>query len=167
MNTFAVLQLVRRYRKVAFYTVWIEGEPASLFRQFDEAHQGPEYQLDLQTFYYWIKKIGNEEGAKEKFFRFEAAGKGDARALPPPAELRGPKSKLRLYCMRCSDRVVILFSGAVKTTRRPQDCPNVQRHFRLANKLCVAIQDAYRDGDICEDAMQPGLLFRETFKIIL
>ena len=77
------------------------------------------YQKDLQKIVYWLNKIGQESGALERYFRPE---KG-AKALPIYV------SKLRLYCIRVSDDVLILGNGGVKTTQKVQDSPDCYPAF--------------------------------------
>ncbi|GJM32389.1 MAG: hypothetical protein DHS20C18_13900 [Saprospiraceae bacterium] len=107
----------------------------------------------------WLSKLGEEIGADARYFRFEAARGGDARALPPPARYIHVDCRLRLYCMHINKRVVILFNGGVKTAAKAQNCDNVKPHFFLANKLTQAIDQAIRNGDIRYDERTNDLIF--------
>jgi hypothetical protein len=148
VNIFATIKVAIRFRKVTYYSVQFEEDDESLFLQFVNKHAGIEYNEQMALIRSWLRKIGEEIGAKEQYFRFEGFRSGDARALPPPARYLDIECNLRLYCMRVSSGAVILFNGAEKTAERAQDCRQVRPHFLLANQLTKAIDLAIKDGDI-------------------
>lgn len=167
MNIFARLEPVVTLKKVSYYTVRIDGAPRNLWEQFLDDHEDDSFTDDLDILRTAMLQIGNHWGAQSRYFRFEANRGGDASALPPyPRFLEGASSNLRLYCMRYSESVVILFSGAVKTTEYAQDCDHVRPHFLQANQICKAIQNAVRDGELSEGA-QGELLFDRDFELII
>ena len=103
-----------------------------------------------------IKRLGNEIGAKQRYF---TRNEKSAQALPPEwSKLQANERKLhvayqhnlRLYCIRLSDEVVILFNGGVKTPGRitAQECKVVRQYFYMANKLCQTIDQALRNKEI-------------------
>lgn len=160
MNKFATIVPAIRFRKVTYYSVQFEEEGESLFLQFVNKHAaGDEYFEDLSLIRSWLRKIGEQIGAQDKYFRFEGARKGDARALPPPAKFIRVDCSLRLYCMRINDRIVILFGGAKKTAEKAQDCDQVRPHLFLANKLTQAIDQAIKDKGIVIDDKHGKLIF--------
>jgi hypothetical protein len=74
-------------------------------------HESTKYQYQLDYIRSWLIKIG-EMGAKEAYFRNEAAQGGEAKALPPNTNLIDIKLSnftLRLYCMRFNANIVFLF----------------------------------------------------------
>lgn len=152
MNNFAAIKSLHFYLKVNYYTVGLENEDGEeyldLFDDFVQRHDTEEHQESLDQIWTWMKNLGKKHGAKEHFFRFEAYGGGDARALPPPAKFLETENQLRLYCMRFDEHNVILFNGGVKTASTAQACENVRSHFIQANRLSRQIYQAYRDGDI-------------------
>ena len=83
------------------------------------------YQKDLTTIIYWLSKIGQESGALERYFRPE---KG-AKALPILS------SRLRLYCIRVSDEILILGNGGIKTSQKVQDSPDAYPSFLTITKI--------------------------------
>jgi len=98
----------------------------------------------------------------------------DTSALPPVGKDRKPhyiengKSKnnnLRLYCLRANENVVFLYSGGLKTTQKAQDCPNVKKHFILANQLTKAIDTAIKDSDIVWNEDYTLIECNEDFKL--
>lgn len=168
MNTFAALQQTVVYRNVGYYSVIMDDQPESLFLQFLNTHSGKHWKDDLDLMRHWMKRIGLDYGAREEYFRPEGFRGGDARALPPPATvLRGRKTNLRLYCMRVSSAVVILFGGAEKTARTAQECPQVRPHFLLANQLSILIHQSFQDGTLTIQSDPRQLSWPENFQLIL
>ena len=89
-----------------------------------------------------------EYGANPDYFRRELA---ESSALPYRNEFRDeywldilPKywdlPQMRLYLWVCGSDVV-LFSGGVKTTNDPKDCPNVRDAFLQAGEFSVRLRD--------------------------
>lgn len=155
MNTFAHIKPIARYKKVAYYSVWINDDNKSLFEHFITCHENTERDK-LNHVLTWIQFIGDKYGALPHFFRPEAE-LADASALPPKGKDRKPQytecgktkaNSLRLYCLRANENVVFLFGGAIKTKQKAQECPNVKSHFKLANQLTKAIDNAFKEKDI-------------------
>lgn len=160
VNTFAEIILVERFKKVSYYTVSVN-EETSLYRKFVSKHTSENY-VKLKHIMSWLEVIGNKIGAYDHYFRNEAES-GDAKALPPEGKDREPvyieysevtgkeentPNDLRLYCFRANESVVFLFNGDIKTKSTAQECKNVSAHFKLANKLSVLIDQAFRDNNI-------------------
>lgn len=155
MNTFAHIKPIAQYDKVSYYSICIEGNPISLFDEFVGYHtliNGEKLNHVLE----WIKIIGNKYGAQAHLFRPEGET-ADASALPPKGIERKPQyaelgikkaNNIRLYCLRANESVVFLFNGDIKTAKQAQDCPNVKKHFKLANQLTKAIDSAFVNKEI-------------------
>lgn len=161
MNNFAKIVLVQRFKKVSYYSLILNDDETSMFKQFMNKHTA-ENKNKLQHIIKWIGEIGEKYGAKEFYFRNEAET-ADASALPPIGVDREPtyveynettsedeniSNNLRLYCLRANENVVFLFNGDIKTKDKAQDCDNVRKHFRLANKLAEVIDKAIIEKDI-------------------
>ena len=65
-----------------------------------------------------------EEGALERFFRPEGKMRDSVVALPVL------RSKLRLYCLRLSDRILVLGNGGVKNSRTYQEDDSLRGYYR-------------------------------------
>ncbi len=161
MNTFATIEEAMRFRFVTFYSIRIDGDEETLFVKFLNRHV--KYEFELDHIREWLSYMGTRRGAQLQFFRFER----EAHALPPPVwhNENTTECKLRLYCMRLSNDVVILFSGGMKTKLKAQHCPNVAGPFREANKWTQAIQNAIAEGDISVD--KNSLIMDSDFKLWL
>ena len=158
MNTFAHIKLVAQYEKISYYSVVLENEGQSMFENFIQKHES-ENKNKLYHIVKWIEQLG-KYGARQNYFRPE--GKlADTSALPPsginkePSYIENGKKKannLRLYCLRANEHVVFLFDGDIKTTQKAQDCPNVAKHFVIANKITKAIDKAFNEKQIRWDS---------------
>lgn len=119
--------------KVKFYTVQEIGnsfnETDDFFIRFKD---NPVYQEDIEIVNYWILKIGQEFGSYERYFRPER--KAQAIPIPPPS------SKLRLFCYRINDQLVILGNGGIKSSRTVQKSPGALLHFELMNTVAFVTQ---------------------------
>jgi len=155
VNNFAEIKPLFKYRRVAYYSVTINGSQNTLYEDFVSYHEVSN-KNKLYHILKWIQVIGKRYGAQSRFFRNEAFI-SDTSALPPIGKDREPSyvedfenkaNNLRLYCLRANEHVVFLFNGDIKTAGKAQDCPNVRKHFLLANKLSKAINDAFINKDI-------------------
>lgn len=113
------------FPSVTFYVVHFDDEEHPEFDRFLlKFEKDSKCQSDFNIIKAAILKIGNE-GALERRFRPEKR----ASAIPLQS------SKLRVYCKRISDHIVILGNGAVKTAKKAQDCPNVGPFFDEMNQV--------------------------------
>lgn len=164
VNMFA-LELLAIKKKVTFYSVREPVEDdVSQTMVFLRKFKNSEIREELNELSELIfNRIGNKSGAKEFWFnRLER----NATALPPTndkkkqayhelkkvdeAALHLLNSRLRLYCLRLSDSVVILFNGGVKLTNgQAQNDSGVSTSFRDATRYADTILKAIRDKDIC------------------
>ncbi|WP_425290772.1 hypothetical protein [Spirosoma linguale] len=102
----------------------------------------------------WIQEIGQNRGAKSRYFCFE----NDASAPPPPArimaELGNSYCQFRLYCIRLSDEIVILANGGRKTSQTVQNSPQLMTHFRFANRMAQQLMELSQTGELVLDGKQ-------------
>lgn len=125
----------KKLEKVNLYTVHFKGDEKNETDKFiDTFINHPKYQKDLQTIIYWIYKRIGKEGALERFFRPEK----NAKALP----IQPANPKLRLYCVRISDKILILGNGGVKTSKKVKDCPNCFPHFKNMNDIYFILNNS-------------------------
>jgi len=153
VNNFATIILEDQfiYDKVKFYSVAFENEVSEVNKFFEKMEDAAAVE-DAVRFIAFIEEIGNSRGAKQRYFRKEK----DFEALPPKnkevkeLELQELESieNWRLYCLRLSDSIVILFNGGIKTANKAQDCPNVSPFFYQAARFTKLIDEAIREGDI-------------------
>ena len=113
--TKAILKTIEQNDNVSLYSICFEGSNESEFEKFlqdfrDNATVNKDFRIILLA----LSKI-IEKGALERFFRIEG------RASDGVCALSIDSRRLRLYCLRISDSILILGNGGVKTTRTYQE----------------------------------------------
>ena len=177
MNTFATIEEVLRYEHVTYYTVRIEvddkKEDENEFEKWISKHsQDDSIKDEYQDLISFLERMGKELSAKKRYFRHERK----AGALPPNWKKLKPQEKeahvtysknLRLYCMRITKSVVILFNGDIKSirARTAEECPKVRKFFRQANNFAKSIDEAISNREIQVDT--GNLIFDTDFEIAI
>jgi len=154
VNTFALIEHLPEFTFdiVKYYSIKFYGADVDEFRDFLNRHEDEDdYEDDLNNLVEWLVNIGNNEGAKEIFFRNES-NYSEASALPPPRSIMKAHEleveNIRLYCLRLNECVVFLFNGGIKTEQHAQNCPNVSKYFKQANLLARKIDQLIREQEI-------------------
>jgi len=137
------------FQEAEYFSLYYENNDNSVFDIFLEKHiDMQEIEAEFGDLMAWIEKLGNE-GTEARFFRHEKK----ADALPPNLKYLDfeYEKQLRLYCLRLSDRAVILFGGGIKTTDKAQDCKNVATHFYEAQQFCKHLNELIRNKEVYID----------------
>lgn len=140
------------------YSIRIEGDPDSEFRKFLVLFKNETDKYLKDDFYRIaeaIKKI-SEQGALERFFRPE--GSRDDRVYAIPLEIL-PRDKtkhgtLRLYCIRVSDRLLIVGSGGKKATDSYEEDPVLTEAVTTLQSIDESLAEMESDGTTLEDEIQ-------------
>lgn len=152
MNTFALEIFDDQGSVCTFYTVrWEDAGVSETDKFFVKYENDSLFQQSLQELAKFIsKKIGDEMGAIESFFRFENV----AQALPPSGIyqvedicINYGNFPLRLYCLRISESLVVLFNGGEKTAGTAQG-GKTSMVFYEANQFAKRILEALQQKDI-------------------
>ena len=107
----AELILVEEARNCTLYTIQFLSEDDTEFEQFyNKFKDDVEFNPDLMRIVGFLGKIA-DFGALERYFRPEGKMSDHVVALPVV------RSKLRLYCLRLSDKILILGNGGKKDTK--------------------------------------------------
>lgn len=112
------LELSHEYDNVKIYALRQKGETYTDFDKFMLTYI-TSHKKDIETIASWLKNIGNL-GAFERKFRPEGAYSDRIYAIPID------KCKLRLYCIRISDAILIIGDGGEKP-------PNVRTYNEKAD----------------------------------
>jgi hypothetical protein len=137
-----IVEPYKTLEKANFYTLHFEGKDICETDEFISRFINDLlYQKDLSTIVYWLKKMGEEMGTLERYFRPE---KG-AKAIPIYS------SRLRLYCIRLSDQSLIIGNGGIKTSQKIQDSPDAFLHFNTIITLDKIIKKRRNSGQITVD----------------
>lgn len=110
---------------VSIYSPKYDGETLTEFEKFMSNNgtlSHPQLRKDFDSIIAVIKKMVDECGARENLFRLEG---GNVKAIPLCVERRrgGKVGTVRLYCIRISDRLLVIGNGGVKTVAKFEDDP--------------------------------------------
>lgn len=146
MNIFALEIFDDQGKVCTFYTVrWEDAKLSETDKFFVKYEKNSTFQRPVQELAKFISKtIGDEMGALDDFFRFE----NTAQALPPSGShkvedvyINFGNFPLRLYCLRISETLVVLFNGGEKTADTAQG-GETSMAFQEANIFAKRILDA-------------------------
>jgi len=123
-----VIELYEQLPAVTYYVIRFKDEEENEFDKFFNKFDGDsEFETSFNIIIDWLDKIG-DEGADLNYFKPE--GKS-LKALPIDG------GKLRLYCFRVNECIVVLGNGGNKKTRTYQEDP-------LLNKFVSDLREAGR-----------------------
>lgn len=138
----AELLLVNNANGCTIYTIQFLSENESEYERFYTRFKGnAEYNPDLMRIVALINKIA-DMGALERYFRPEGKLKDGVCALPVL------QSKLRLYCLRLSDKILVLGNGGVKKTRTYNEDDTLKGYVLTLQNFERLIREGEKDGTI-------------------
>lgn len=128
------LELIIESDNVSIYSPKYDGEPLTEFEKFmtnNSKLSHPLLKKDFDEIIARVQKMLNDCGARENLFRLEGR---NIKALPLIVEHRRSRGigTVRLYCIRISDRLIILGNGGVKKVTRFEDDPVL---LKIVNQL--------------------------------
>ncbi len=156
-----------------YYSIRFEGKATDEAEDFFIRHERHiQLEEEMDEILAWIEGIAHNTGALEHFFRPERK----AAALPPENRERARNrqrfdiqyqeiNRLRLYLIRFNECVVVLLNGGLKTTRDPEQCPNVRQYFRQAQRIAEALDEALDNGDIRYNKDRTDIIIHPDFEI--
>ena len=136
------------------YSFRIEGEKLSAFEKFLIMFKdvGDPYLLDdFNRIVVAISKM-SEDGVLENFFRPE--GRICDRVVAIPLEVKESKdirATLRLYCIRLSNKLLIVGNGGVKRTRTYQEDKWLKECVESLQKIDGELMSLESSGIVLED----------------
>lgn len=131
------------------FSIKIDGKETTESQEFFITFKNTE-QFNLQSdFEQVIKSLAGigEHGAKESFFRPE--GKISDRVCAIPLFSSASKNKsgtLRLYCLRISDKLLIVGGGGIKTTQTYNEDENLSRHVQTLQSIDRELSKIENEG---------------------
>ena len=129
-------------RKCTLYSIqFLTEDEAEYERFYNRFKEDAVFNEDLVRITDLIDRIANF-GAFERLFRPE--GKMSDRVVALPVI----KSKLRLYCLRLSDSILILGNGGVKNTRTYDENDELRGYIVTLQNFDKLIKQGERDGTI-------------------
>ena len=146
----AQLKTIEQNDNVSLYSICFNGSDTSEFEDFlIKFKNNSKLNKDFQTIILALEKI-IDRGALERFFRLEGKMNDNVAALSIDSR------KLRLYCLRISDQIMILGNGGVKTTRTYQE----------DEELSGYVMDLQRFDELLKQAQQNGTITIEKNMIV-
>lgn len=136
------IETVKASETARLYTIIFENEDMSEFAKFmTRFKDNSKLQRDYQLILYALQKI-LENGVLERYFRNE--GKMSDRVCALPID----SGKLRLYCLRLSDKILILGNGGIKETRTYNENSELNGYVIDLQIFDAILKDAEKEGSI-------------------
>ncbi len=136
------LLMVNNSESCTMYTIQFMSDDMSEFEKFiSKFRADAELNPDCQAIMRFIEQILSN-GALERYFRREGKMADSVVALPVL------KSKLRLYCLRLSDKILILGNGGVKNSRTYQEDDTLKGYVIDLQKFERLLKQEVRSGNI-------------------
>ena len=144
------LKTIEQNDNVSLYSICFNGNDVSEYEDFlMKFKDNSTLNYDFQRILLALEKI-IDRGALERFFRIE--GKMNDRVSALAIDSR----KLRLYCLRISDQILIVGNGGVKTTRT----------YQKNEQLSGYVMDLQRFDELLKQAQQNGSITIEKNMIV-
>lgn len=145
--------------KVGLFSIIFEGNSLNEFDVFKEKFMGnAKYEKDLNIILTQIGRI-LQTGALERYFRYEGKVSDHVVALPTFG------NKLRLYCLRMSDSILIVGNGSVKDTRSYEESKELNGYVITLQNLDALICEGVKDGSIVIEQTTIEMDENKTFDI--
>lgn len=129
-------------RNCTLYTIqFLTEDKGEYIRFFNRFKDDAVYNRDLAMIAKFVESIA-DRCALERFFRPEGKMSDRVCALPII------KSKLRLYCLRLSDGILILGNGGVKDTRTYDENDELRGYVVNLQNFDRLIKEGIKDGTI-------------------
>ena len=142
MSKKATIEPVEQSEIASLYTISFENDNLSEFAKFmtnfkDNARLQRDYQIILLA----LQKI-LENGTLERYFRPEGKFNDGVCALPISS------GKLRLYCLRLSDKILIIGNGGIKDSKTYNENYELNGYVIDLQKFDALIKEAVKAGDM-------------------
>ena len=155
----AQLKTIEQNDNVSLYSICFNGSEISEFEDFlIKFKDNSKLNKDFQTIILALEKI-IDQGALERFFRLEGKMNDNVTALSLDSR------KLRLYCLRISDQIMILGNGGVKTTRTYQEDEELSGYVMDLQRFDELLKQAQQKGDITIEKNMIVGIDNKTFEL--
>ncbi|MDH6357140.1 hypothetical protein [Parabacteroides sp. PF5-9] len=132
------LELYLENENVNIYSIRTNGEKLEIEKFLEKFPPGSKYEKDINIILAAIKKIISN-GALERYFRPEGAYGDGIGAIP----IEG--NRLRLYCIRVSNSILVIGNGDVKQVKKWQECPILSQYVEQLKKLQEKLNQSLKD----------------------
>ncbi|WP_426294965.1 hypothetical protein ACN9ML_09435 [Dyadobacter endophyticus] len=122
---------------ITIYTIRFEGSELSETNNFVNEYSENGFAEDLDMISSWLGYL-KDRGAEPRYFRSE----NNVSAGPVAF------SRLRIYCIRCSQNIVILDGGGEKKGQKTQDGVETWKAMKLMMEIDKRLIEKIGKGDI-------------------
>jgi hypothetical protein len=154
MNILA-LEIYEEHDHCTFYTVrkvldedeYMPSETERFFRKF---YADENYKQSIQEILALLDYIGEKRGANIHLFRPEGKAGGlpkNEKRLCQDICLDFANFPLRLYCLRITDEILVLFNGGIKDAGKAQQS-KASMAFNEAQNFCKKIDKAFVEKEL-------------------
>ena len=141
------------------FSICFDGSEVSEFEKFlNEFKDNATYNKDFNVILLALSKI-IDKGALERFFRNEGRMNDNVKALAIDSR------KLRLYCLRISDQILILGNGGVKDTRTYQEDSKLSGYVMDLQTFDKVLLKAQKSGKVTIEKNMITDIQSATFEI--
>lgn len=136
------LILLNDTEKCTIYTIQFSTESEPEYKRFyNKFINNAKLNRDLLKIVQMVDRIA-ERGALERYFRYEGKLTDSVVALPVL------ESKLRLYCLRLSDKILILGNGGIKKSRTYEEDDSLRGYVVTLQKFEELLREGQRTGSV-------------------
>ena len=155
----ATLKTIELNDNVGMFSICFDGSEVSEFEKFlNEFKDNATYNKDFNVILLALSKI-IDKGALERFFRNEGRMNDNVKALAIDSR------KLRLYCLRISDQILILGNGGVKNTRTYQEDSKLSGYVMDLQTFDKVLLKAQKSGKVTIEKNMITDIQSATFEI--
>ena len=153
------LKTIEQNDNVGMFSICFDGNSESEFEKFLlEFKDNATYNKDFNAILLALSKI-IDKGALERFFRIEGRMNDHVSALSIDSR------KLRLYCLRISDQILILGNGEVKLSRTYQEDEKLSGYVMNLQTFDKVLLKAQKNGVITIEKNMITDIESATFEI--
>lgn len=147
------IEEVQKTDIAGLFTICFEGDDVTEFQKFIEKFkEDATRKEELSVILTAINRMLNASGFLERYFRPE--GKMGDHVVALPVE----RTKMRLYCLRMSDSVLIVGNGGIKRTKTYEEDESLNGYVITLQKLDKLLNHAIKSGKvIIEETMISGI----------
>ena len=137
----ATIKSLEQTELAGLFSICIDSELSEFEKFLSKFKSDATYQEDFNIVLGAIKRMLNS-GFLERYFRPEGKMSDRVGALPIH------RSRLRLYCLRLSDSVLIVGNGGVKDTKTYEESDELSGYVITLQKLDALLKAEERAGNI-------------------
>ena len=155
----AKVDIIDQTEFVSLYTITFENDELSEFEKFmQKFRDNATLQRDYQMILLALEKI-TSHGALERNFRPEGKMSDDVVALPLE------KSRLRLYCLRLTDKILVLGNGGEKNTKTYEESEELKGYVMDLQRFDALLKAYIRSGEIEIEETKLVGIENKTFRL--